>query len=153
MENQKNIFKGKIAIATNDQQRVTGHIGRCRSFMVYEIDGDKIVHKELRENNFTNHRRVGGQHHPANTAGRHGEGEGHDGQGHGRHSHEHLINGLKDCSYLISSGGGWRVVEDLKQHNITTLFTDVEKIEDAVNKFISGELKNQTDLVCDDHGQ
>ena len=146
MDTQTINFKGKIAIATNDQQRVTGHIGRCRSFMVYEIDGDKIVHKELRENNFTNHRRGGGHHH-------HNEGEGHDGQGHGRHSHEHLINGLKDCSYLISSGGGWRVVEDLKQHNITTLFTDIEKIEDAVSKFISGELKNQTDLVCDDHGQ
>ena len=140
MGNQTNNFKGKIAVATNDQKRVTGHIGRCRAFMIYEIDGDKIMNKELRENNFTNHRRGGGHHH--------GEGEGHGGQGHGRHSHEHLVNGLKDCTYLISSGGGWRVVEDLKQHNITTLFTDLEQIEDAVNKFINGELKNDTDLVC-----
>ena len=140
MGNQTNNFKGKIAVATNDQKRVTGHIGRCRAFMIYEIDGDKIMNKELRENNFTNHRRGGGHHH--------GEGEGHGGQGHGRHSHEHLVNGLKDCTYLISSGGGWRVVEDLKQHNITTLFTDLEQIEDAVNKFINGELKNESDLVC-----
>jgi len=85
----------------------------------------------------------GGQHH------NHGEGEAHRGQGHGRHSHEHLINGLKDCSYLISSGGGWRVVEDLKQYNIITLFTNEEFIDNAVNKFIKGELKNETDLVCD----
>jgi predicted Fe-Mo cluster-binding NifX family protein len=140
MSNQTNNFKGKIAVATNDQKRVTGHIGRCRAFMIYEIDGEKIMNKELRENNFTNHRRGGGHHH--------GEGEGHGGQGQGRHSHEHLVNGLKDCTYLISSGGGWRVVEDLKQHNITTLFTDLEQIEDAVNKFINGELKNESDLVC-----
>ena len=140
MGNQTNNFKGKIAVATNDQKRVTGHIGRCRAFMIYEIDGDKIMKKELRENNFTNHRRGGGHHH--------GEVEGHGGQGHGRHSHEHLVNGLKDCTYLISSGGGWRVVEDLKQHNITTLFTDLEQIEDAVNKFINGELKNESDLIC-----
>jgi predicted Fe-Mo cluster-binding NifX family protein len=138
MGNQTNNFKGKIAVATNDQKRVTGHIGRCRAFMIYEIDGDKIMNKELRENNFTNHRRGGGHHH----------GEGHGGQVHGGHSHEHLINGLKDCNYLISSGGGWRVVEDLKQHNITTLFTEIEQIEDAVNKFINGELKNESDLVC-----
>lgn len=137
----KALFSGKIAIATDDQKRVTGHIGRCRGFMIYEIADEKVTNKELRENHFTNHRR-GGVHH-------HGESEGHGGQGHGRHSHEHLINGLKDCSYLISSGGGWKVVEDLKQHNIATLFTDVELIEDAVNKFIKGELKNQTDLVCD----
>ena len=141
MKDETNGFNGKVAIATDDQKRVTGHIGRCRGFMIYEIAGEKIVNKELRENRFTNHRR-GGAHH-------NGEGEGHGGQGHGRHSHEHLINGLKDCSYLISSGGGWRVVEDLKQHNISTLFTNEELIEDAVNKFIKGDLKNETDLVCD----
>jgi predicted Fe-Mo cluster-binding NifX family protein len=135
MNDQTNNFKGKIAIATNDQLRVTGHIGRCRAFMVYQIDDEKIIGKELRENNFTNHRK-GGEHHQ-----HHGEDGG--------HRHTHLIEGLKDCKYLISSGGGWRVVEDLKQHNISTLFTDVEMIEDAVNKFIKGELKNETNLVCD----
>jgi hypothetical protein len=50
---------------------------------------------------------------------------------------------------LISSGGGWRVVEDLKQYNIITLFTNEEFIDNAVNKFIKGELKNERDLVCD----
>jgi predicted Fe-Mo cluster-binding NifX family protein len=140
VKDETNGFKGKIAIATDDQKRVTGHIGRCRGFMIYEIDGEKVINKELRENQFTNHRMGGGQHH-------HEEGEGHRGQG--MHSHEHLINGLKDCSYLISSGGGWRVVEDLKQHNISTLFTNEELVEGAVNKFIKGELKNETDLLCD----
>ena len=139
----KALFSGKIAIATDDQKRVTGHIGRCKGFMIYEIADQKVINKELRENQFTNHRIGSGNHH------HHGEGEAHRGQGHGRHSHEHLINGLRDCSCLVSSGGGWRVVEDLKQHNIATFFTDVELIEDAVNKFIKGELKNQTDLVCD----
>jgi len=143
MGNQTNNFKGKIAVATNDQQRVTGHIGRCRAFMVFEIDGEKIVHKELRENNFTNHRRGVGHHH------HHGEGEGQGGQEQGRHSHEHLIDGLKDCNYLISSGGGWRVVEDLKQHNIVTIFTDLEQIEDALNAFIKGELIDDPNLICD----
>ncbi len=51
MNNPTNTFKSKIAVATNDQRRVTGHIGRCRSFMIYEIDGEKIIGKELRENN------------------------------------------------------------------------------------------------------
>ncbi len=127
-------FSGKIAIATDDQKRVTGHIGRCKSFMIYEINDNKIVNKELRENLFTNHRMMHQNHQ------HHGEGGG--------HSHAHLIEGLKDCKYLVSSGGGWRVVEDLKQHNITTLFSDVEFIEDAVNMFIKGELKDDTDLTC-----
>ena len=125
-------FVGKIAVATNDLVRVTGHIGKCKSFMVYEIEGDKISSKELRENLFTNHRmNPSHQHHND-----------------GGHSHTHLIEGLKDCTFLISKGGGWRVVEDLKQHNITTLFADVELIDDAVNKFIKGELKNDQELIC-----
>jgi len=136
MNNEATNFKGKIAIATDDQKRVTGHIGRCRGFAVFEIKDGKILNKEARENLFTEHRRGG-------------QGHQHHGEAGGRHSHEHLINGLNDCSCLISSGGGWRVVEDLKQHNISTLFTNEEFIDNAVNKFIKGELKNETDLVCD----
>ena len=129
-------FSGKIAIATNDQRRVTGHIGKCRAFMIFEIEGDKIVNKELRENVFTHHRIAEHEHHQ-----HHGEGGG--------HSHANLIEGLKDCNYLISKGGGWRVVEDLRQNNIQTIFSDTELIDDAVNQFIKGELKDNPALSCD----
>ena len=135
LNDEKSRFSGKVAIASNDQKSVTSHIGKCRSFVVFGIDGDRIVNREVRENLFTNHRMMHESHQ-------------HHGEGEGRHSHTHLINGLKDCSYLISRGGGWRVVEDLKQHNIITLFADVELIEDAVNKFIKGELKNNSELIC-----
>lgn len=126
----------KIAVATNDRRRVTGHIGKCKSFMIYEIEGQKIINKELRENLFTNHRMLGNSHH-----------EHHSNEG--RHSHQHLIEGLKDCEFLISKGGGWRVVEDLKHYNIKTLFADEELIEDAVYKFIKGELKSDDSLICE----
>lgn len=126
-------FSGKIAVATNDGKRVTGHIGRCRSFMIIEINNDSIVSRDLRENTFTHHRMHKGHQH-------HGEGGG--------HNHTNLINGLKDCSYLIASGGGWRIVEDLKQNNITPLFTDVESIEEAIEYFIKGELRDDAGLIC-----
>jgi predicted Fe-Mo cluster-binding NifX family protein len=135
-DKEKTGFTGKIAIATNDQKRVTSHIGKCKAFMIYEIDGEKVVNKEFRENVFTNHRMMKQSHQ-------------HRGEGEGRHGHTNLINGLKDCSYIISRGGGWRVVEDLKRHNIQSVFADVELIEDAVNKFLKGELKNNAELLCD----
>jgi len=136
LNENKSGFTGKIAVATNDQKMTTGHIGRCRAFMIFEINDEKIINIELRENQFTNHGRSGEHHH-------HGEDEGH-----GKHSHQHLIEGLKDCRYLISTGGGWRVVEDLKKNNIKTLFTNVESIDDAVDKFIKGELQNEENLLC-----
>ena len=139
MTNEENsnpgLFSGKIAIATNDGIRLTGHLGKCKSFMIYEINGEKITGKELRENVFTHHMQSQNHNHE-----HHGEGE--------VHSHEQLINGLRDVSYLISGGGGWRVMEDLKKNNITPIFSDVELIEDAVSKFIKGELKDDAGLVC-----
>jgi len=125
----------KIAVATNDSRRVTGHIGKCRAFMIFEIENGKVLNKELRENTFTHHKT--GEHLHQ-----------HHGEGGGAHSHSHLIEGLKDCSILISKGGGWRVVEDLKSHNIKTLFSDEDFIEAAVDKFIKGELVNNENLVC-----
>jgi predicted Fe-Mo cluster-binding NifX family protein len=130
---KENNFSGKIAIATNDGARVTGHIGRCKSFMIYQLEGDKIINKELRENVFTHHRMHQGHQH-------HGESGG--------HNHTQLINGLKDCSYLISSGGGWRVVEDLKKNNIIPVFSDIDSLEEALNQFIKGELKDDAGLIC-----
>lgn len=128
-----NHFSGKIAVATDDGKNVTGHIGRCRSFMIIEINDDSIVSKDLRENTFTNHRMHKGHQH-------HGEGGG--------HSHTNLINGLRDCSYLIASSGGWRIVEDLKQNNITPLFAEIETIDEAIEYFIKGKLKDDTGLIC-----
>ena len=127
----------KIAVATNDRQRVTGHIGRCKAFMVYELDGTTVLSKEVRMNTFTSHGK------PEHHDNHHGEGAG--------HHHTNLIEGLKDCSYLISSGGGWRVVEDLKAHKITTFFTDEEFVENVVQKFSAGTLQHHTDLVCSAH--
>lgn len=127
----------KIAIATNDQHTVAGHVGRCKSFMVFELNDTTILNKELRVNTFTNH----------------GNNQAleHSHHHNGGHNHTGLIEGLNDCSYLISHGGGWRVVEDLRHHNITTLFTRAQTIDAAVEKFLSGELKNEVDLECKDH--
>ena len=134
LNENKSLFSGKIAIATNDLKRITGHIGRCRAFVVYKIKNGEIQNREVRNNLFTQLWK-GEIHHQ-----HHGEGK--------EHSHLRLIEGLKDCQYLISTGGGWRVVEDLKEYNITTLFADVELIDDAIDKFIKGKLKNDERLIC-----
>ncbi len=52
-----------IAVASDDKVHVSGHIGRCKSFIVFKTDKEKILNKEIRENVFTNHHR-GHQHHP-----------------------------------------------------------------------------------------
>ena len=128
----------KIAVATNDQVKVTGHLGRCRSFMVYETDDSKILNKELRQNTFTHH------------MAHHGEEHGHHHHGEGEvHSHQGLIDGLNDCSHVIFQSGGWRVIEDLKENNIIPVLTDESIADNAVLKFLKGELVTKEDNSCD----
>jgi predicted Fe-Mo cluster-binding NifX family protein len=117
----------KIAVATNDNQTVAGHVGRCKSFLVFETDGPKIIDKVIRINSFTNH----GKHHG--------------------HNHHNLIDGLKDCDALIFNHGGWRLIDDLKAHNINPILTNEVSAVDAVLKYISGDLVISEENVCQEH--
>ena len=134
----------KIAVATNEQQkRVMGHLGRCRYFLIYDTDESGITGKEVRENTFTHHMMHGGEDH------HHGEGHQHGG-GHG-HSHAALVDALQDCEYIIFQSGGWRVIEDLKAGNITPVLTDETEADEAVQKFLKGELEEKEDGSCHHH--
>jgi len=135
---------GKIAVATDNGQNIAGHVGRCKSFLIFETNGKEIIKKEVRENSFTHHRQ---QHDEHNHEGHH---HNHD-EGHQQHSHQNLINGLKDCDVLIFNHGGWRLIEDIKAHNITPILTDEKLAEDAVLKYLKGELINNEENVCSGH--
>lgn len=130
----------KIAIASNDGTRITGHVGRCKLFIIYDSDGTNITGKEIRENSFTHHGK----------GNSHQEEDHHHGEGH-RHGHERLVDALKDCSYLLFQGGGWRLIDDLKSHGIVPVLTSEINAEDAVVKLLKGELKNEEDLACSRH--
>ena len=130
----------KIAVATNDNQKVAGYVGRCKAFIVFETDGREIIDRLIRTNSFTNH---GKQHDHDNH--QHGEEIGH------QHNHHNLIDGLKDCDALIFNHGGWRLIEDLKEHKIKSILTNEEFAEDAVVKYLKGDLVISEENVCSGH--
>lgn len=129
----------KIAVATNDNLKVAGHVGRCKAFLVFETEEKKILNKVIRINSFTNHGQHGHHHHEHN----HGEGHG--------HGHHNLIEGLKDCDVLIFNHGGWRLINDLKANNIEPILTDEPIAEEAVLKYLRGELVINEENVCQGH--
>jgi len=126
----------KIAVATNNEKNVAGHVGQCKTFLVYEIKDNKITKVELRKNTFTNH-------------WQHNHGAGHHGQS--GHGHGRLVEGIKDCSCLIFKSGGWRMIENLQQNGIKPVITDERIADDAVNKYLTGELKEKELAGCDSH--
>lgn len=141
-ETKSDISK-KIAVATNDNVLVAGHVGRCKAFLIYETDGLKIKSKEIRENSFTHHS-------PNSDHAREHHHQHDEGQGNG---HQNLVAGLKDCESLIFNHGGWRLIEDLKAHNITPILTNEEVAENAVLKYLNGNLVISEENVCRSHQQ
>lgn len=134
----------KIAVASDNGTHVSGHVGRCKSFLIFETNGKEIIGREVRENSFTHHRQNKEKH---NHEGHHH----HHDEEHHNHGHHNLIDGLKDCEVLIFNHGGWRLIEDLKSNNITPILTDETIAEEAVKKYLSGELQNIEDNVCAGH--
>jgi predicted Fe-Mo cluster-binding NifX family protein len=129
----------KIAVATDDFVDVTGHVGRCNGFLVYEIEDGKVINVEKRENNFTNHKRSEHLSHD------HGHGHSHE------HSHSALVDGLSDCSHLICTSAGWRLQNDFEEAGKKLIFTNEKNAEQAALKLVNGTLEVKTEGACHSH--
>jgi len=127
----------KIAVASDNQINVSGHLGRVKGFLIYEVDGSEIKSKNYLDNRFT--------HHVLSEKHEHHHGEGNN------HGHSRLIDGLNGVETLIFQSGGWRVVEDLKNNGIKPFLTDETDADITVQKFLKGELQEKTDNVCNQH--
>lgn len=129
----------KIAVASDDRESVSGHIGRVNGFLIYNVEDGKIVERNYLENTFTNHGR----------GHEHGHGGGH-GHSHGN-GHSRLIEALSDCSTLIFSSGGWRLIDDMRAAGIKPFLTSESSAETAVEKFLSGTLEESEEGECHSH--
>ena len=135
----------KIAAASDDGITITGHVGKCEMFIVFDVTDKKITNVDKRVNTFTMHKKEGHQHK-------------HDGL-HQQHNHEHqgigrhlgILEGLKDCSYLFCCSGGPGLIDDLNANGIQVFFTDELNAEEAVKLFLEDKLKSDPDKKCKGH--
>jgi predicted Fe-Mo cluster-binding NifX family protein len=135
----------KIAVASDDGITITGHVGKCDTFIVFDITDKKITNVEKRVNTFTMHKKEGHQHEHE------GHQHHHEQQGAGKHTG--IIEGLKDCNYLFCCSGGPGLIDDLNANGIQTIFTDELKAEEAVKLFLEDKLKSDPDRKCKGHNQ
>ena len=49
---------------------------------------------------------------------------------------------IADCQILLAGGMGWGAYDSLKNNNIEPIATDVKDIDEAVQRYIDGELEN-----------
>jgi len=118
----------KIAVASDDKKMVCGHVGRCQGFIIYEAEGNKVMGREYKPNDFTEHAKHGG----------------HDHEHHDHHvagiGHPWIKEALDGCAALISLGMGKRLWDDLAALKVTPIITDVEDADQAVQLYLEGKL-------------
>ena len=113
----------KVAIASDDKITISHHFGRAKGFMIFEIDDNKIINEEYRDNI--------------------GKSNGECGSC----NHSMMIDNIKDCQVVISYGMGQHIYNDLTENNIRAVVTEEKTVKDALNKFLDKTLTNRTEKL------
>jgi len=130
----------KIAAITEDGATISQHFGRAPQYLVVTTEDGKIVGKETRDK-AGHHTFAAGQHPETAPGERHGYDTG------AQTRHASMAETIADCQVLIAGGMGWGAYESMKSHNIETVVTDVEGIDEAVKLYLEGKLTNLMDRL------
>ncbi len=121
----------RIAVSTDDGISICGHLGRVSKFFIYEVEGDKVVSRELREVTPVH---GPNDHHHHNHNHDHNHNHHHDGHG-------TLISSLLDCSAVITNGMGGGMVAALENAGMDPVITGERDPDRAVKNYLDGTLK------------
>jgi len=124
----------KIAAVSDDGVTISQHFGRAPLYVVVTVEDDKIVSKETRDK--SGHHTFAA-HHPETAPG---ERHGYDAGSQVRHAN--MAEPISDCQVLLVGGMGWGAYESLKSYDIEPIATDVKNIDEAVQRYLDGKLKN-----------
>ena len=120
----------KIAVPTNDGITLSAHFGRCRQFLIFEVQNGQAKLIETRIN-----------------GGCHGHGLS-DGAA-DRTSHAGFVEALRDCDTVLCGGIGAGAVEALKAGGIPVALVEAAgNAEEIVTAFQSGTLRPASGSMC-----
>jgi predicted Fe-Mo cluster-binding NifX family protein len=125
----------KIAVISEDGATISQHFGRAPLYVVATVENGKITGKENRDK--AGHHTFAGGEHPETAPG---ERHGYDTGAQSRHAQ--MAQSINDCQVLIAGGMGWGAYDSLKSRGIEMIITDVNEIDDAVNRYLKGDLPN-----------
>jgi predicted Fe-Mo cluster-binding NifX family protein len=129
----------KIALITDDGITISQHFGRAPYYLVVTIDEGKVIHQEMRQK--MGHNQVSGHGHEEG----HGEHHGLDNSSHGKHAM--MADAISDCQVVICGGMGTGAYESMRRLNIQPVVTDLGDINQAIQAYIDGVLKDHTERL------
>jgi len=129
----------KIAFITNDGKTISQHFGRASHYLVVEVEDGEVNNRELREKMGHSQFAHGEEHHD------HSQGSGMDKASHSKHNL--MAKAISDCDVLICGGMGRGAYISMQSFDITPLVTDMVDIEEALQAYIAGDLRDQTEKL------
>ena len=132
----------KIAAVSEDGVTISQHFGRAPFYVVVTVEDGKIVAREKRDK--MGHNQFSGETHE--------ESHGEDPRGHGfdpaaQNRHARMVTAIADCKVLLARGMGAGAYESMKQANIRPVVTDVANIDEAVQAYLAGSLKDHVEKL------
>jgi predicted Fe-Mo cluster-binding NifX family protein len=130
----------KIAVITDDGQRISQHFGRAPFYLVATIENGQITKREMREK--LGHVHFANEPHEAEVPGQqHGFGP------ESQNRHARMAQTINDCEAVLCRGMGMGAYESLKGSGIRPVVTDIELIEDAINAYIEGTIEDHIERL------
>jgi predicted Fe-Mo cluster-binding NifX family protein len=130
----------KVAVITEDGQTISQHFGRAPYYLVFTVEDNEIIGKELR--NKVGHPQFAQEDHPSDSDPR--------GHGFGAHSeakHARMIEAIHDCEAVIVRGMGHGAYLAMEQAHIRPFVTELADAEAAVKAYIGGTLDDHTEQL------
>ena len=124
----------KIAAISEDGVTISQHFGRAPLYVVITVEDNKAVNKETREK--AGHHTFAAHHAEVQPGERHGYDAG------AQVRHANMVSAISDCQVVLAGGMGWGAYDSLKSHSIEPIVTDAKDIDDAVQRYLDGELEN-----------
>ena len=130
----------QIAIPSDDGKNISLHFGRCKYFVIYEIDGKKIVARKVSDNIYCPHRSGVC---PKTVKSK-------DKTFLKKHE-ESVLFELKDCGLVIGSYINPVLKKTLQKNNIKYMVVDEKLAEEAIRKYLINALVDNKDnkSICE----
>lgn len=129
----------KIAFITDDGETISQHFGRASYYLVLKIAEGQIIEREMRDK--LGHTQFATEDEDPN----HTQGSGLDSASHKKH--HQMANSISDCDILISGGMGRGAYVSMESFGIRPMVTDIVNIDEALQAFLEGKLKDQTEKL------
>ena len=121
-------------MVTDDLKTISPHFGMARHYLVYEVEGGRVVGKEPRDK-------------PGHGPGMHDHHRGQEGTPEMGGLHDSMLSSVSDCATLIAAGMGAPMYSAIRNAGKRAYITKIREADEAIEALLHGRLDDHPELL------